>query len=130
MRLLGVLIKRELLDNLTSSRYILTSVLCIALCITSVILMNHDYENRLKRRELSHNVGGNPNIFDWGRNYIIAKPPVPLSLISKGTEEVLGRPALPQPAWAGVIVFSTTTLVRNITSLIYSPPRILSTLWV
>ena len=105
MRLLGILIKRELLDDLTSSRYILTSVLCIVLCITSVILMNHDYENRLKRREISHNVGGERNIFDWGRNYIIAKPPVPLSLLSKGTEEVLGRPALPQGLQAGTIVF-------------------------
>ncbi len=105
MRLLGILIKRELFDNLTSSRYILTSVLCIALCITSVILMNHDYENRIKRRELSHNVGGKPNIFDWGWREIIAKPPVPLSLLSKGTEEVLGRPALPQRSHEGVIVF-------------------------
>ena len=105
MRLLGILVKRELVDNLTSSRYILTSVLCIVLCITSVILMNHDYENRIKRRELSHNVGGERNIFDWGRNYIIAKPPVPLSLLSKGTEEVLGRPALPQGLQAGTIVF-------------------------
>ena len=85
MRLLGVLIKRELLDNLTSSRYVLASVLCIVLCITSVILMNNDYDNRIKRHELSHNVGGKPNILDWSTADIIAKPPVPLSLISKGT---------------------------------------------
>ncbi len=105
MHLLIILIKRELLDNLTSSRYVLTSVLCIVLCITSVILMDHDYENRLKRRELSHSVGGKPNIFDWGWREIIAKPPVPLSLISKGTEEVLGRPALPCRPQGGVIAF-------------------------
>lgn len=101
VRILGILIKRELLDNLTSSRYVLASILCIALCLASIILMNHDYDNRLKRHEFSHTVGGKTNIFDWSMwrtPDIIAKTPVPLSLVSKGTEEVLGRPVLPQDA--------------------------------
>lgn len=78
MRHLSVLIKRELFDNLTSSRYILTSALCLALCLTSIIVMTHDYERRLKRSSLGN---------WWG----LTKPVEPLSLIARGTDEFLGR---------------------------------------
>lgn len=42
MHTLGVLSKRELLENLTSNRYILMSFLCVALCLTSIALMSSD----------------------------------------------------------------------------------------
>ena len=90
MRLLITLIKHELQENLTSGRYVLTSILCVALCVTSVVLMTYDYENRRKRFELSDNVHGTGDLTKAG--IPIAKPPVPLSLIAKGTEEVVGRP--------------------------------------
>ena len=82
MRHLSVLIKRELFDNLTSSRYILISVLCLTLCVTSIVLMSHDYERRLKRASLS----------DWALN----KPASPVSLIARGTDEFVGRPLSPR----------------------------------
>ena len=77
MRHLIVLIKRELFDNLASSRYILMSILCVALCVTSIVLMSHDYERRLERTGSS--------------NWRLTKPVEPLSLIARGTDEFLGR---------------------------------------
>ena len=82
MRHLSVLIKRELFDNLTSSRYILMSILCVALCVTSIVLMSYDYERRLKRTGSS--------------NWRLTKPVEPLSLIARGTDEFIGRPLTPQ----------------------------------
>jgi ABC-type transport system involved in multi-copper enzyme maturation permease subunit len=82
MYLLITLIKRELMDNLTSSRYALTSILCVVLCLVSIVLMAHDYEARIKR-------------FDSSPEYNIAKPPQPLSLIARGADEVIGRSVQP-----------------------------------
>lgn len=79
MRFLGTIIKRELVDNLTSSRYILVSVLCIILCLTSIILMTHDYNERLNQLK---------SIPDYT---ITISPPEPLSVIARGTDEVAGR---------------------------------------
>ena len=75
---LGNLIKHELIDNLTSGRYILTSIVCIVLCVISIVLMSHDYEHREKQSNLARG---------------ISRPPQPLSLIAKGTNEV--RPVIP-----------------------------------
>jgi ABC-type transport system involved in multi-copper enzyme maturation permease subunit len=93
MRTLSILIKRELLENLASIRYILISILCIALCLTSIILLSSDYENRLKRSNLSQQVHGVSNLFEW--EPVVAKPPAPLSVIAKGVDEAMGRPVLP-----------------------------------
>lgn len=82
MSIIGVLMRRELMDNLTSSRYVLTSVLCVILCLASIILMTHDYEERIKR-------------FDSIPEYNIAKPPQPLSLMARGVDEVTGRSIQP-----------------------------------
>ena len=78
MRHLGNLIKHELIDNLTSGRYILTSIVCIVLCVISIVLMSHDYQHREKQSNLARG---------------ISRPPQPLSLIAKGTNEV--RPVIP-----------------------------------
>jgi hypothetical protein len=83
MRVLGTLIKRELFEHLTSSRYVVTSILCAVLCVTSIVLMSHDYANRRKRFDLSHNVSG---LREMPKDrLLIAKPPQPLSIIAKGT---------------------------------------------
>lgn len=92
MRVLGILVKRELFDNLTSSRYILTSVLCLTLCVTSIILMSEDYAYRQKRSDLSHNVSGMHN--NLSNRQIFAKPPQPLSAMARGIDEVIGRTLL------------------------------------
>jgi ABC-type transport system involved in multi-copper enzyme maturation permease subunit len=92
MRVFSTLIKRELFEHLTSSRYVVTSILCAVLCVTSIVLMSHDYANRRKRFDLSHNVSG---LRQMPRDRkIIAKPPQPLSIIAKGVEEVIGRSLL------------------------------------
>ena len=78
MRQLGNLVKHELIDNLTSGRYILTSIVCIVLCVISIVLMSHDYQHREKQSSLARG---------------ISMPPQPLSLIAKGTNEI--RPVIP-----------------------------------
>ena len=78
MHQLGNLIKHELIDNLTSGRYILTSLVCIVLCVISIVLMSHDYQHREKESNVARG---------------ISRPPQPLSLIAKGTNEV--RPVIP-----------------------------------
>jgi ABC-type transport system involved in multi-copper enzyme maturation permease subunit len=99
MHIFVTLVKRELVGNLTNSRYVLTSVLCIVLCLTSVILMSNDYPKRLKRFDLRH--------YTYGHR-AIAKSPAPLSLIAKGLDEVTGRPALPEGPQAYPIAFPYT----------------------
>ena len=78
MHQLGNLIKHELIDNLTSGRYILTSIVCIVLCVVSIVLMSHDYQHREKQSNVARG---------------ISRPPQPLSLVAKGTNEV--RPVIP-----------------------------------
>ena len=78
MHQLGSLIKHELIDNLTSGRYILTSLVCIVLCVISIVLMSHDYQHREKQSNVARG---------------ISRPPQPLSLIANGTNEV--RPVIP-----------------------------------
>ena len=78
MHQLGSLIKHELIDNLTSGRYILTSIVCIVLCVISIVLMSHDYQHREKQSNVARG---------------ISRPPQPLSLIANGTNEV--RPVIP-----------------------------------
>ena len=107
--MLGTLIKRELVDNLTSGRYILTSILCVTLCVASIILMSHNYDNRVKDFNLRHYLYG---MSHWGQYdgdasdksiYIVAKPPQPLSLVAIGTDAVMVRPHSPAGARYDVI---------------------------
>ena len=71
MSQLGNLIKHELIDNLTSGRYILTSIVCIVLCVISIVLMSHDYQHREKASNLARG---------------ISRPPQPLSLVAQGNK--------------------------------------------
>jgi ABC-type transport system involved in multi-copper enzyme maturation permease subunit len=89
MRLLRALIQRELLEDLTSSRYVLTSVLCVVLCMTSIVLMSHDYERRLHRYNTWMSAMTEEKLH---RTLCFAKRPRPLSVIARGVDEVMGRP--------------------------------------
>jgi ABC-type transport system involved in multi-copper enzyme maturation permease subunit len=89
MRLLCTLIQRELLEDLTSSRYVLTSVLCVVLCMTSIVLMSGDYGRRLER----YNVRMlRMTEAELQRTLSFAKRPQPLSVIARGVDDVMGRP--------------------------------------
>ena len=90
MRLLSTLIRRELLENLTSPRYVLTTVLCLGLCMTSIVLMSDDYERRLERYNV---MMSNMTEEELRRSLRFAKQPQPLSVIARGVDEVMGRPA-------------------------------------
>ena len=89
MRLLFAVIRREMLENLTSSRYVLTSILCVALCITSIVLMSHDYERRMER--FNDRMSG-MTVEELLRILCFARRPQPLSVIVRGVDEVMGRP--------------------------------------
>lgn len=88
MRFLRILIQRELLEDLTSGRYILTSILCIVLCMTSIILMSDDYGRRLERYNFRMS-GMTQRMLR--QRLCFAKQPQPLSVISRGVDEVMGR---------------------------------------
>jgi len=90
MRLLRTLIQRELLENLTSARYVLTSVLCVGLCMTSIVIMSDDYGRRLERYNV---LMSNMTQEELLRSLRFAKQPQPLSVIARGVDEVMGRPA-------------------------------------
>ena len=128
MRVLGILVKRELFDNLTSSRYVLTSVLCVALCVTSIVLMLEDYTYRQKRFNLSDNVSGMHH--NLSHRQIFAKPPQPLSVMARGIDEVIGRTlhiaGLRSRKKNRSPMYSTIT-VKNITCSICLPFLTLST---
>jgi ABC-type transport system involved in multi-copper enzyme maturation permease subunit len=89
MRFLWTLIQRELLEDLTSSRYVLVSILCVVLCLTSIVLMSDDYKRRLERY--------NFQMSDMTQEQLqvrlsFAKRPQPLSVVARGVDEVMGRP--------------------------------------
>ena len=90
MRLLRTLIQRELLENLTSVRYGLTSILCLTLCITSIVLMSDDYRRRLARYNV---LMSDMTEEELKRSLRFAKQPQPLSVIARGVDEMMGRPA-------------------------------------
>jgi len=88
MRLLWTLIQRELLEDLTSSRYVLASMLCVVLCLTSIILMSDDYKRRLER----YNFQMSDMTQEELQNRLsFAKRPQPLSVMARGVDEVMGR---------------------------------------
>lgn len=89
MRLLWTLIQRELLEDLTSSRYILASVLCVVLCLTSVVLMSDDYQRRLERYSFQMS-GVTQEQLQTRLSF--AKRPQSLSVMARGVDEVMGRP--------------------------------------
>lgn len=88
MRFLRILIQRELLEDLTSGRYILTSILCLVLCITSIILMSDDYGRRLERYNFRMSGMTERVLQD---RLCFAKRPQSLSVIARGIDEVMGR---------------------------------------
>ena len=107
MHQLANLIKHELIDNLTSGRYILTSIVCIVLCVISIVLMSHDYQHREKQTSLTRRE---------------TRRPQPLSLIAKGTNEV--RPVAPNSHPRYVVigkVFMTFGEERHIFELFETP---------
>jgi len=89
MRSLRILIQRELLEDLTSGRYILTSILCIFLCLTSIILMSDDYRRRLERYNFRMSDMNEQRLRE---RLCFAKRPQPLSVMARGVDEVMGRP--------------------------------------
>lgn len=88
MRFLWALIQRELLEDLTSSRYILTSILCLILCLASIILMSDDYKRRMERYNFQMADMTHERLL---RRLSFSKRPQPLSVIARGIDEVMGR---------------------------------------
>jgi ABC-type transport system involved in multi-copper enzyme maturation permease subunit len=90
--LLGLrfIIARDLRDHLTSSRYVIVSVLCIILCISSMSLMYNDLSIRQKRFAMHKSIRGVRAMSDDVP--VVARRPQPLSIFAKGVEEHAGRP--------------------------------------
>ncbi len=87
---LTLIVTREIRDHLTSSRYIIVSVLCIILSVGSIVLMYNDFSIRQKRYSMHRNIRGVSVMPD--DIPMVARPPQPLSVFAKGVEEYAGRP--------------------------------------
>lgn len=98
--MLLTLIKKELLTNLMSSRFVLIFLLCFTLILISAYTMRSKYEERVEeysaavnmhRQELARleGYGAIGQVVTSG--YKLDKPPVPLSTIVEGMEGDAGR---------------------------------------
>jgi hypothetical protein len=87
---LRFVVTRELRDHLTSSRYLIVSVLCIILSVASIVLMYNDFSIRQKRFSMHRNIRGMRAMSD--KVPVVARPPQPLGIFAKGVGEHVGRP--------------------------------------
>lgn len=76
------IIKKEILENILSFRFMIITLLLAILISTSMYVMYHDYELRLENYEILR-----PN----GKEPIAIIPPAPLSIFAKGLDESIGR---------------------------------------
>lgn len=94
--MLWMIVRKELLANILSLRFLLILLLCCTLILVSAYTMGGKYQKRVQeysaamkthRQELEQQDGkrANPNV------YKVDKPPVPLSVFVEGMEERAGR---------------------------------------
>ena len=101
------LVKKEILQNIYSEKFILTVALCFTLIPMSLWLLGMDYQRRLlnyttdqsKTRDLFHGrvyfyTDGewSSDLWDFASKQKIIMPPTALSVFVKGLSERMGRP--------------------------------------
>jgi len=110
--MLGILIKKELLNNLVSFRFILIFLLCCTLIVVSAYTMRGKYDSRVKeysaavnihKQELAKAKGASGLNQAAISGYKLDKPPTPLSVIAEGIEGAAGK-------FATVNILSTPAL--------------------
>ena len=103
------IIRKELLANLLSFRFILVFLLCCTLILVSAYTMRSKYDERVReysaamnihRRELAESERGSTSTI---RGYKLDRSPVPLSVIAEGMEGSAGK-------YAKISILSMPTL--------------------
>jgi ABC-type transport system involved in multi-copper enzyme maturation permease subunit len=78
---------KEITENILTFRNVITTVLCLVLFVTSIILLYHDYSARLTNHSL-RNIDGHLSTEHHPR---VAKKPTPLSFFARGLDPNMGR---------------------------------------
>jgi len=84
---MNLIIRKEIAENIISYRNLVTTGLCIALFLSSALIMTRDYENRQTNYSLRDAMGQTRT----GMRPKLAKPPASLSVLARGLDESMGR---------------------------------------
>ena len=103
--MMRILISKEILEHLLRERFLIVTILCVALVGVSAWVMMADYSKRLANHEAS--LSRNRELFndyvyrypsgawysDFAGEQRIVRRPTSLSIFVKGLDERMGRPA-------------------------------------
>jgi ABC-2 type transport system permease protein len=81
------IIRKEIAENITSYRNLITTGLCIVLFLASVIIMTRDYQNR----QISYSLRDRMGQTRTGMRPKLAKSPTVLSVLARGLDPNMGR---------------------------------------
>ncbi len=101
---------KDILENLTTYRFTILTVLLAILMVVSIIVSYGDYEMRLENFNLNHPEAHSSNVMI---------PPTPLSIFAKGEDAHLGR--LYYVKYSGIEVQPTEQSVNRLFSLFTTP---------
>ena len=97
--MLGEIIRKEILENISSPKFVSTFILCAVLILLSVYVGINNYKAELREYSVSaalnkKNLESQPNYSSLaGIGMKISKPPQVLSIITTGIQEAVGRQA-------------------------------------
>ena len=80
--MIGTVIKKEILENIHSFKFVVITLLSVILVLTSIFVMYRDYQLRLENYEVLRPTSSQP---------VAIIPPTPLSIFAKGLDENMGR---------------------------------------
>ena len=80
--MIGTVIKKEILENIHSFKFVVITLLSVILVLTSIFVMYRDYQLRVENYEVLRPDSGQP---------VAIIPPTPLSIFAKGLDENMGR---------------------------------------
>ena len=90
--MIWIIVKREILDNLLSSRFALATILCLVLVVLGAYVSIKDYEKRTKEYSETVLAEKGREVFLYGTPKVYRKPEI-LGIISRGIERKLGNTA-------------------------------------
>ncbi len=80
--MIGTVVKKEILENIHSFKFVVITLLSVILVLTSIFVMYRDYQLRLENYEVLRPDSSQP---------VAIIQPTPLSIFAKGLDENMGR---------------------------------------
>ena len=80
--MIGTVVKKEILENIHSFKFVVITLLSVILVLTSIFVMYRDYQLRVENYEVLRPDSSQP---------VAIIPPTPLSIFAKGLDENMGR---------------------------------------